>query len=92
MDIDQTNGDIWMVSYFQAFRFRCAQRDASMAQQLTELPEPHELPRWRQIESVAVDHARDIWVTSEGFPTPLGRLPRNHRGVRQDASRSAQAQ
>jgi hypothetical protein len=44
---------------------------------MTLVPEPQELPRWKQIESVAVDDVNDIWVTSEGSPTPLGRLPQN---------------
>jgi len=78
MDVDPSSGDIWVVSYFQAFRFRCADREGSIARQISALPEPHELPRWKQIESVAVDAANDIWVTSEGSPAPLGRLPQNH--------------
>jgi hypothetical protein len=77
MDIHQPSGDIWVVSYFHAFRFRCAARNVSIARQLTLLPESHELPRWKQIESVAVDAENDIWVTSEGSPAPLGRLPQN---------------
>jgi hypothetical protein len=77
MDIHQPSGDIWVVSYFHAFRFRCPARDVSIARQMTLVPEAHELPRWKQIESVAVDAAHDIWVTSEGSPTPLGRLPQN---------------
>jgi hypothetical protein len=77
MDIDQSSGDIWVVSYFQGFRFRCADRDIPIARQIAALPQSHELPRWKQIESVAVDADHDVWVTSEGSPTPLGRLPQN---------------
>ena len=75
MDIDPDNGDIWVVSYFQAFQFRCADRDMPIARQIKQLPQPHDLPRWKQIESVAIDPEHDVWVTSEGSPTPLGRLP-----------------
>ena len=78
MDIDQASGDVWVVSYFQAFQFRCAHRDIPFARQMLASPTPHELPRWKQIESVAVDEEHDIWVTSEGSPAPLGRLPQNH--------------
>ncbi len=79
MDVDPVSGDIWIVSYFQAFRFPCLERDESVAQQLARLPEACELPRWRQIESVAVDAESDLWVTSEGAPTPLGRLPQHKK-------------
>lgn len=79
MDLHQPSGDIWIVSYFHAFRFACDARGGSLAQQLSRLGQSHELPRWKQIESVAVDAANDIWVTSEGSPAPLGRLPQNDR-------------
>jgi hypothetical protein len=74
MDIEQSSGDIWLASYFQAFRFRCEDRNVSIAQQISQLPRPYELPRWKQIESIAVDEAGDAWLTSEGTPAPLGRL------------------
>ncbi len=75
MDVQQESGDIWVVSYFQAFRFASASRDIPIEKQLGALPEPHELPRWRQIEAVAIDTANNVWLTSEGSPAPLGRLP-----------------
>ena len=81
MDIDSISGDIWIVSYFQGFRFRCSERAMPVAVQLAGLPEPHEMPRWKQIESIAVDAAGDVWVTSEGSPTPLGRLPQPTGGI-----------
>lgn len=74
MDIEQSSGDIWLVSYFQAFRFRSEDRDESIAGQLARLPQAYELPRWKQIESIAVDETGDAWLTSEGAPAPLGRL------------------
>lgn len=78
MDIHQPSGDIWLVSYVQAYRFASLGRDGLLARQLAQIPELHPLPRWKQIESVAVDAANDIWVTSEGLPTPLGRLPQSN--------------
>jgi hypothetical protein len=78
MDIHQPSGDVWLVSYFHAFRYACSARNGLLARQLTRITEIRELPRWKQIESVAVDAANDIWVTSEGAPAPLGRLPHNN--------------
>jgi hypothetical protein len=75
MDVHQESGDIWVVSYFQAFRFASASRDIPIDEQLGALPEPYELPRWKQIEAVAIDAAKNVWLTSEGSPAPLGRLP-----------------
>jgi hypothetical protein len=74
MDIDSANGDLWIVSYFQSFRFRCPERNMSLQRQFLALPDPYELPRWRQIEAVAIDRSHNVWVTSEGRNTPLGRL------------------
>lgn len=79
MDLHQPSGDIWCVSYFHAFQFVCSDRDGSLAQQLTQVPKSLALPRWKQIEAVAVDNDHDLWVTSEGTPAPLGRLPQSHR-------------
>jgi hypothetical protein len=75
MDVHQESGDIWVIGYFQAFRFASASRGMPIAKQLAALPEPHELPRWKQIEAVAIDAANDVWLTSEGSPAPFGRLP-----------------
>jgi len=78
MDINQHNGDIWVVGYFQGFCFRCQDRRGKFSEQLAKLPEPIELPRWRQIEAFAVDSSRKLWLTSEGSPTPMGRIPDGH--------------
>jgi len=75
MDVDQSTGAIWLASSFQAFCFRCQQRDTAISIQLAALPSSQELPRWKQIEAVAVDTASNVWITSEGSPTPMGRLP-----------------
>ena len=75
MDVQQESGDIWIVSYFQAFCFANTNRDSLLSKQLGRLPQPFELPRWKQIEAVAVDAARNTWLTSEGSPAQLGRLP-----------------
>jgi hypothetical protein len=74
LDIDPVNGDLWLVSYFHAICFRCSDRKMSLQQQLAALPDTYELPRWKQIEAVAVDRAHNVWVTSEGKHAPLGRL------------------
>ena len=81
MDIDPVSGDIWVVSYFQAFQFKAGGGDRDLAWQLKQLPIAHELPRWRQIEAVAIDANQDVWVTSEGSPAPLGRLPQRRQNV-----------
>lgn len=75
MDVHQASGEIWVISYFQAFRFTSTNRDMPIAKQLGALPQPYELPRWKQIEAVAIDDARNIWLTSEGSPAPFGCLP-----------------
>ena len=72
---ERYTGDIWLVSYFHAFYFRCAERHADIAQQLAAVPSSQEMPRWKFIEAVAVDTANNVWITSEGSPTPMGRLP-----------------
>lgn len=75
MDIDVGNGDLWISSYFQVFRFPASSRTGSLRKQLSEIPEAFDLPRWRQIEAVAVDQSHSLWLTSEGSNPPLGRLP-----------------
>lgn len=74
MDISDPSGDIHLVSYFQAFRFPCTHRDMPIAQQLKQLPVAGDLPRWKQIEAIAIDGQGNAWVTSEGDKAPLGRL------------------
>jgi hypothetical protein len=74
MDIDPANGDIWIVNYFQAFCFSCTDRNPSIAQRLSGTPSAHEVPRWKQIEAVAVANASTVWVTTEGSPALLGRI------------------
>ena len=74
MDCDVANGDIWVINYFQAFRFRRSQTTNSIAQQIKTLPQPISLPKWKQIEAATVNHESRLWISSEGRPTPLGRL------------------
>jgi hypothetical protein len=75
MDVNQQNGDVWVAGYFQAFCFRCQDRQGAVADQFAKLPQSIELPRWRQIEAFAVDPAEQIWLTSEGSPMLFGRIP-----------------
>ncbi|MCP4889704.1 MAG: hypothetical protein GY904_24240 [Planctomycetaceae bacterium] len=74
MDLNQRSGDLWLASYFQAFCFSCKDREQKFSDQFSALPKPIELPRWRQIEAFAVDPSEQLWLTSEGSPTPLGRI------------------
>jgi len=74
MDIDAETGDIWVVNYLTAYRYRCRSRDQRLQEQLAQSSESIPLPRWKQIEAVAVDQDRQIWITCEGKPAMLGRL------------------
>lgn len=74
MDLHPASGDIWIVNYFTAFQFSCTDRRQPIWKQLAKLPKAIDLPRWKQIEAVAVDREHQVWVTSEGSPAPLGRL------------------
>ncbi len=82
-DFDASTGDLWVTNYLQAFRFRASQRRQPLAQQFKQLPDAFDLPKWRQVEALAVDQDQNVWITSEGAPTPLGRLvlePSGNRG------------
>ena len=74
MDLQSDTGDIWVINYFQAFKFANQQRQQSIAAQFQNLPQSVDLPRWRQIEAVAVDAANQVWVTSEGESALMGKL------------------
>ncbi|WP_146532921.1 SdiA-regulated/phytase-like domain-containing protein [Rubripirellula reticaptiva] len=65
-DFDPATGDLWVINYFQAFRFN--RMDAALTHQLTALPIAMDLPKLRQIEAMAVDRDGAVWVTSEGNP------------------------
>lgn len=73
-DRDPVTGDIWVASYFQAFCFRRGTH-THVRTQLTDVPIAVEMPRWRQIEGIAIDRKSQVWITTEGFPAKLGRLP-----------------
>ena len=77
MDVDAKSGDLILVNYLQCFRFAEALKhdDAWIKQ----VPEVTDLPRLRQVEAVAVDQRGEIWVTSEGNPTKLTRVPRSKK-------------
>ncbi len=74
MDLDQSNGDVWIVNYIQAFRFPRASKDQTLLQQLRILPDPIEIPKWKLIEAIAVDTGHKAWITSEGESAPFGSL------------------
>ena len=73
-DVDQVTGDLWVTTYFQAFQFRLSDRMQPLREQIRKLPQAVDLPKWEQVEAVAVDSDQNVWITSEGSPTPLGRL------------------
>lgn len=73
-DFDASNGDLWVTNYLQAFCFRASDRKQPLAEQLKQIPDAFDLPKWRQVEALAVDQNQNVWITSEGSPTPLGRV------------------
>lgn len=72
-DSDPQNGDVWLVTYWQAFCFRRS-ADDTLARQLARVPEVSSLPKWKQIEAVSIDRRSQVWITTEGSPPLLGRL------------------
>jgi hypothetical protein len=74
MDMDPNNGDLWLANYFQVFCFKAVPSKSPLDDQLGALPVPLVLPRWKQIEAIAIDQSGDLWVTSEGVRPPLGRI------------------
>lgn len=76
LDVDPISGDIWVINYFQAFHFACADRTESIGRQLARTPQAFELPRLKQVEAVAIDRTGKVWVTSEGSPTKLAPIRR----------------
>lgn len=71
MDRDEVSGDMVLVNYFQLFRFPGSRGDQKWWQQA---PRATDLPKLKQIEAVAIDVARRVWVTSEGSPAPLAQV------------------
>ena len=78
MDIEPSSGDLWVVTYFQALKFKCGDRRESVGAQLARNPQVYALPRWKQIEAVAVDASNRVWVTTEGKPAWLGQIDSDH--------------
>jgi hypothetical protein len=74
MDLDPNSGDVWIVNYFHGFCFPCRDRTGSLAEQLSGMPRGVALPKWKQIEAVAVDDEHGVWLTSEGSLPPLAKL------------------
>jgi hypothetical protein len=60
-----------VTNYFQLFRYARGDNDKAWWQ---TPPKAVNLPRLKQIEAVAVDRKGDVWVTSEGAPTPLAKV------------------
>lgn len=83
-DRDPETGDVWVVSYWQAWRLPASllngmpneERDSGDggSRKPLVMPEPYPLPQWKQIEAVAVDGKSNVWISSEGESAPLGLL------------------
>ena len=74
IDINSATGEVFVTGYFRAFRFRAGQSREDLLAVLKRSPEELRVPRWKQIEAIAVDASGRAWVTSEGVPARLGRL------------------
>ena len=73
MDIDPRTSDLFLVNYFQCFRFKVDKREP-FGEWTKRVPDVTQLPTLKQIEAVAVDMNGDVWVTSEGSPGKLARV------------------
>lgn len=51
-----------------------SKRTTALISQLRQTPESVEMPRWRQIEAIAVNQFGSPWVSSEGTPMKVGEL------------------
>ncbi len=71
-DVDRASGDVWLTTYWQAFRFAKTD-DGGLARQMSAVPRAYPLPPWRQVEAIAVDADSGVWVTTEG-ESALGKL------------------
>ena len=84
MEVDPRCGDLFLVNYFQCFRFKVDKDDAPGAW-IKKVPSLMELPKLKQIEAVAIDANGDVWVTSEGSPGKLARVEMSDEKVPQVA-------
>ncbi len=73
-DFNAASGDLWVINYFIAVEFPCETRDEPLSSQIPRMGRKLELPRFRQIEAMAIDSNQGMWVTSEGVPAPLAKL------------------
>lgn len=73
MDFDFRTGDLWLVTYWNAIKFPGGS-SVNLSEQLKSEPVIMPLPRWKQVEAVAVDPHGGVWISSEGSPGLLGRL------------------
>ncbi len=74
MDIDPSSREIVLCSYFEAFVYRKPTPESSWLAALKQSPTVIRLPRLRQVEAIAFDSAKRLWITSEGVPARLARL------------------
>jgi hypothetical protein len=74
MDISQDGLRLAFITYFDLFVFT-RQPDQSWEAALRTKPQHYGLPKLKQIEAVAFDQEGAIWVTSEGQPMVLAKVP-----------------
>ena len=79
-DFDEATGDVWITSYWQAWRYSglvtsdSDDRSANLIEQMTAEPIMYQVPKWKQIEAVAVDADARVWISTEGHPAAIGCL------------------
>ncbi|MEM6778681.1 MAG: hypothetical protein AAF670_13570 [Planctomycetota bacterium] len=65
-DRDATNGDVWITSYWNAWRFPGGDFNTP--------PEVFRVPAMKQIEAITLDRQGVVWITTEGSPCRLAAL------------------
>ncbi|MCC9641496.1 hypothetical protein LOC71_04370 [Rhodopirellula sp. JC740] len=72
-DRDSSTGDVWVCTYWQAFRFP-SKDGMDLVGQMSQTPSAIELRSLRQVEALAVCSDSSVWVSSEGEPAPLVKI------------------
>lgn len=73
MDLCPSTGDLWVSNYLQVFCYPSARR-TTLEARLQQVPKMLDLPSLKQVEAIAIDDKRRVWVTSEGKPAKLQRV------------------
>lgn len=75
MDISADSRSLLLCGYFDLFIYRTAEETRNWQSMLETEPSHQVLPRLPQIEGACFDPQRRVWVSSEGRPGTLVRLP-----------------